>query len=439
MRHTRFSSGRQVSSARQARRGAANHRRRGLTLIELLIVITVMLAVTALTIPVMAPALKGRRVREATRMIDVFVNGARNRATLTGRPVGVIFERVPGLPEASATLAYAEVPPPYAGDTTISTIVIEIDPMTGDLQTSFPQADSGWIGMLKPGDVLKLNYQGHLYRIDGPSESYTDSNGNGRYDVGEAYTDSNGNGQYDYLLQPWTYTNLTGGNLPLAPSPGLPFQIIRQPVRSSGDSLQLPPSIVVDLSWSGFSMAQPNTSGAPFDTWRFAPNVAAYPQATNPAGDPTPVIVMFNPTGSVFGVYCWSNLPFNPTPPPAPFWGPQAPLAPLHFLVGRRENVPFNADALGPDNAWGAAGVDDDNNTVTDDIWEAGWSGSDDRVPGFNLQDLTSLWVSINPQTGLITSAENARMSPGAGPFTALARMRQVRDIALESQAMGGR
>jgi hypothetical protein len=289
--------------------------------------------------------------------------------------------------------------------------------------------------------VLKLNYQGHLYRIDGPSESYTDSNGNGRYDVGEPYTDSNGNGQYDYLLQPWTYTNLTGSTFPQTPSPGLPFQIIRQPVRSSGDSLQLPPDIVVDLSWSGFSMAQPVVPGpgTPFDTWRFAPNVAAYPQATNPAGDPTSVIVMFNPTGSVFGVFCWDNLPFSASPP-IPGWGPQAPLAPLHFLVGRRENVPFNAEAKGPNGEWGVAGVDDDGNGITDgnDIWEAGWPGSDDRPPGFNLQDLTGLWVSINPQTGLITSAENAAMPYTAG-LTPLQRMRFARDIALESQAMGGR
>ncbi|HEV3339701.1 MAG TPA: prepilin-type N-terminal cleavage/methylation domain-containing protein, partial [Pirellulales bacterium] len=99
---------------------------RGVTLIELLVVIMIMLMISVITIPVVAPALSNRQIRESARMVDVFLNGARNRAAQTGRPVGVVFElNVPGgstpivagtvggataytMPGGSTVLSYAE-------------------------------------------------------------------------------------------------------------------------------------------------------------------------------------------------------------------------------------------------------------------------------------------------------------------------------------------
>ena len=88
----------------------------GVTLIELLIVITILLMVTAAAIPLMIPALQNRRGREAARLVSSFISAARSRAIETGRPVGVMLERYNGLPFAMS-LSYVEVPPTYAGDT----------------------------------------------------------------------------------------------------------------------------------------------------------------------------------------------------------------------------------------------------------------------------------------------------------------------------------
>jgi prepilin-type N-terminal cleavage/methylation domain-containing protein len=52
-------------------------------------------------------------------------------------------------------------------------------------------------------------------------------------------------------------------------------------------------------------------------------------------------------------------------------WG--MPLAFIRWPAGY-------AEQLGPDGSWGVAGTDDDGNTVMDDIWEAGWPGSDDNL-----------------------------------------------------------
>ena len=48
---------------------AAGNAAAGFTLIEILVVITILLMVTAAAIPIMAPALENRRMREASRLV----------------------------------------------------------------------------------------------------------------------------------------------------------------------------------------------------------------------------------------------------------------------------------------------------------------------------------------------------------------------------------
>ncbi|MGE0608208.1 MAG: Tfp pilus assembly protein FimT/FimU, partial [Pirellulales bacterium] len=55
-----------------------NHARTGFTILELLIVITIMLAVTAMAIPLLAPSREDRRVNEASRIITSMFAGARS-------------------------------------------------------------------------------------------------------------------------------------------------------------------------------------------------------------------------------------------------------------------------------------------------------------------------------------------------------------------------
>src|SRR4051794_27315626 len=98
---------------------------RGVTLLEILIVLTIMLMITGATLPVMLPALQNRRMREGSRLVSTFISGARSRAIEAGRPVGVMFERLNGLPMA-AQVSYVEIPPPYNGDSLNSTLSLQL-------------------------------------------------------------------------------------------------------------------------------------------------------------------------------------------------------------------------------------------------------------------------------------------------------------------------
>ncbi|MGQ9823348.1 MAG: pilus assembly FimT family protein, partial [Thermogutta sp.] len=104
--------------ATRARQALCRGRRRrcGLTLLELLVVITIMLILLAVMLPRLRPMMEQRRMREAARTVSVFFGAARSRAMETGRPVGVAIERLKIQPDAAVTLRMVEEPPLYAGD-----------------------------------------------------------------------------------------------------------------------------------------------------------------------------------------------------------------------------------------------------------------------------------------------------------------------------------
>ena len=67
---------------------------RGLTLVELLVVISIMVLLTAAVLRMMRFDTDGRRVREAARALNVYLGSARSHAIETGRPCGVMFRRL---------------------------------------------------------------------------------------------------------------------------------------------------------------------------------------------------------------------------------------------------------------------------------------------------------------------------------------------------------
>jgi len=260
--------------------GRHNPMRQGVTLVELLVVISILLVLTAVAVPMMQPSLEGRRTREAARAIHVYFTSARIRAMETGRPVGVMFDRLPEQAEACRVLRQAEVPPPYAGDFANSRIHIESANVgTMSATVSFPTGDAVG-GMIQPGDLLRLNYQGHFWRIESINGGT------------------------------WKFSSETAAFPPgfdSSVSIDLPFQIFRQPVPSAAAPLQLPAGAVIDLVASGTD-SLPNLPPAG-------------------AADRTPVVVMFSPTGSVDRVY-YGGLGFRVTEP-------------IFLLVGKWGRMPL--------------------------------------------------------------------------------------------------
>ena len=99
-------------------------------------------------------------------MVSSFLTGARNRAMLTGRPVGVVLDRLQGLPQACVALSYAEVPAPYAGDTVNSNISVNAaGQVVGFSVSGGASTDVGWIGTIRVGDLVRFNYQGPYFQF----------------------------------------------------------------------------------------------------------------------------------------------------------------------------------------------------------------------------------------------------------------------------------
>jgi prepilin-type N-terminal cleavage/methylation domain-containing protein len=372
-----------------ARSDRSEQPKRGITLLELLIVMVILLMVTAAAIPIMAPALRNRQMREATRLVSAYLGAARARAVQTGRPVGVIIERDNGKPYA-LQMSQVEVPLPYAGDfsgsaalatpisfksaitnaqngagglvritsatqfpsfmrtglfvnvqgvqgtveangkfraTLINSTTIDLQSTTfataytsgGTLEVNFGgqiQAlpnDTEWLTKIRYGDRIRFDHRGKFYYITSiplADPLSTDPR------IGEAITVAPpGTAAAGF----WFLTPESNSETVIPPgysNPlfGVPYQIMRQPMRSNAQPLTLPDGIVVDLTVSGVGSQLFNSANY---------NI--------PTGDPVPdplitfdPMVIFSPSGRVDWVTNQAGQLARP-------------LASINLLMGRRE------------------------------------------------------------------------------------------------------
>ena len=218
---------------------STHHRRAGMTLVELLVVVAIigLLAVTVL--PNVASTTENRRSREAARVASTFV--ARAQARAIGRPewAGVSFVRPPT--NASATFAIdlfqSSVPQVYRGESLDSTVTITVDP--GDVTfNKGGERAINWDGIPPPDFTKRKVTKGDLIRFDGAGPWY---------ELGE--------NAMTVLLRSQSTGDRTGQtdrNTPWPPvGVGHPFEILRQPVRS-GQAFTIPDGRCIDLAWSGY-------------------------------------------------------------------------------------------------------------------------------------------------------------------------------------------
>ncbi|MEE2706815.1 MAG: prepilin-type N-terminal cleavage/methylation domain-containing protein [Planctomycetota bacterium] len=283
--------------------------RRGVTLLELLVVVFILAILLAVAIPVFTPSQQEESLREAARSVYAALGMARNRAIENGRPYGIRFDPLRGTVHGSAQLSFVGVPPPYAGDYSASRMrIISVNPIETSTNGEFR---SQWIVQagqfilnnnaypddlafgIRPGDTLKLNCQGHVYRILHIEETGNDW----KLTVGSKTVTS----------WPRTYLDPDKGD-ELKGGPEYGYQFFRQPVETSAVPIQLPQGAVVDIEGSGIG-------GGLFDGSRV-----------------NPIVVMFSPNGLVDVLY-HNDAPMG-----------QKLGDPLHFLIGkpgsyRRDNL----------------------------------------------------------------------------------------------------
>lgn len=222
--------------------------RRGFTLIEMLIVITIMLMLIAAGATMMRPDVEGRRLREAAREVNVYLNSARNRALETGMPCGVTFRNF-GAPGFALTADQCEVPPCYSGDTEQSMAqvtyvngnIVNVTFVDGTTPVTLPN------GLIRPGDAIQFNYQGPLYAIaptnTNPQTNPVDGNG---------YLAGVGSPALPLVA---TFDATQIQYVPWATTKTVPYRIYRSPIKGAAQALQMPAGTVVDLTASGNTAA----------------------------------------------------------------------------------------------------------------------------------------------------------------------------------------
>lgn len=265
--------------------------RAGVTLVELLVAIGMILALLAVALPTLKAALSGRRHREASRIVNTFCYAAQAEAARKQLSVGVWIERhsnsieSPDIVSANQCfrLYTAEIPPPYSGDSVGATARI-----TGPGTATFTNS-AGITYLCGLGDSIRFNHKGPYYTVTniaaGPTVSFTH---------------------------------------PSAPFPRtgsvVPYTVLRQPMKSSASSIELPKTTTIALSESGIG-----ASGVQF--------------GAGSAGDQTPVVIMFNPNGGIDRVY-YQNIFVRP-------------LGTVHLMIGKDGEEGF--ELFSAQNADGAS------------------------------------------------------------------------------------
>ena len=377
------------------RQADRSNRRHGVTLIELLLVIGIMVMLLSVAIPLMNWNLQQKKVREAARQLNAVFVGAKARAAEKGIPVGVWFQRPLDRPNECIEVFLAEVPHPYSGDASNARAYVRRNPNLPAPYASSWQVvfDSGNCGTLNASRALidlngtfliKFNYRGPYYaglRVADPSAPTNPrkdyfvltSLPNGQpplgcwlpgdptdgmtHGWGKDGVDDDGDMAVDELDE-MGWPDTSSSAVPPADSfdipIGLPFQILLNPRKTATAPLDMPAGTAIDLSYSGIS-----ASGTDFDAWRASPLTV----------DGTPVVVMFTPGGQVGGLYMRGTV--------------VEPLGTLYFLIGKNDQIqPLTIGTAG------------------------GTVNPRDGVDN-NISDLNLLWVTVNIMNGSVATAEN--------------------------------
>lgn len=348
--------------AHQVARQQVNRRRSGLTLVELMVLIAVIVIVTAVMVPSVKFLTADRKIREAAREMNAFISSVQSDAMQTGSG-GIWIERDPNSPNTATRLYRVKSPPPYTGDFFGAVVqIVEADanpaeildgldnePNTilddlfyADIRFSMASAASS-IFLIEPGDRIQFDQKGNWFTITAAPT-----------DIGDP---------------DWTSTIRvvsTKGPINVVPA-GNPitvsFKVRRVPKRSTVGYLDLPTSTMIDLARSGFTVIDVDNNGL-FDDGAIQGNEFL------DQGAGGPVIIAFGEDGGVEMVVANGTLGL--------------PDRSLHLLLASDERD--DQAELNPDY-------------ITNPL-----------VTTATLEELSNYWISINRQ-GNVSSTQVTDLS----------------------------
>ena len=332
----------------------------GITLVELLVVISILAVITAVMLPRLRTINKDRNIRESARVVGSLLAKASQNAVNDGT-AGVIIERNEnfvddqGVMYGASTMYLMRKVPPYTGDLApannlaypVAEYVIEVPPPF--------EADAVLIN-----DYISVNYNSVKYRIIGIGNSQTRAD------------------DQNIPFKTLTLSSGMGGAvMPFLPkaNSGVPFIVHRQPRKLASSRVDLPNGFLVDLRYSGPINVNANTAGTlvePTRSWFDEVVLPPDPNANAVANlemayAARTVQIIFNSNGGVDRVYYYNPyLDANYVDEfedPSQF--PQAgrvggfidsriPNGPLFFYVSEYEIEPLPNDGVldSPANLW---------------------------------------------------------------------------------------
>jgi len=381
-----------------------NHRevRYGMTIVELLVVLGVLSILLGIAATAVKTGTRGKKQREAARQVNAYIAAAQAKAVQINRLAGIEIARSvtdlddsgtitsgadSGIGNASLLMYTIETPPPYAGDTVSARIGISVPAGFGPgdtvtLSDSSTLAFTSASTFLSVGDDVgvRLAYRGPVYS-------------------GEVTVASPLEIQFD--IPAYDRTNFDLGTVPC--------QIYLPPERTSATPLQLPTDMCIDLSCSGIG-----NTGNEFANWAVNLSLNTPTAGSNEFS----IKFLFSPRGNV------ESVNYND------MW--LAPVGNLHLLVGKYDQAVDALEVMGTD------GINEVSTfppgTPVDYTNFINPSNPDLET---NLADPTAMWVSVNFQTGQITTTRNKQISNSFitdGTFTALSQGEQNQAILAESR-----
>ncbi len=170
------------------------YRRRGFTLLELLVVLTIVLVISVITLPAVHYAYSHRQTSEAARILQGALVGARDDAIHTNGPSGIRLLPDPAFPlvylpngqldpsqpiAANRIIPIAPAPDYQAGKITqvdTSTLPAGFMPYPAlmlaeavvDPTSGLPNEPTSWFWNIRVGDKIQLGNAGKWYTIVGP-------------------------------------------------------------------------------------------------------------------------------------------------------------------------------------------------------------------------------------------------------------------------------
>lgn len=225
------------------------HRRRGMTLVELLVVVAILGLLSVVVLPNLSNPGDARKAREAARAVSGFIANVQSRAIGTRGGAGLWIEPLQNLFTDSAGLQHvvavdlfaAQIPEPYAGESLNSTVTADANGPSATL--NFQN------GFQLPASLLAS--QNLAIRFANSPASYRLTSVNVSNASGFAAMDTSRN-QTPYST-PW----------PVADVNGIAYELFLPATKEPAVSLTLGNGMAIDLSWTHLGSSGPPSNTQP--------------------------------------------------------------------------------------------------------------------------------------------------------------------------------